>query len=98
MRRRDVLAVLISAATASRGAFAQTENKMHRVGLFNPGVPVSDGSLYGAPLIRGLEKYGYSLGRNMSFERRGAEGRVEHLPRLLDELVASKVDVIFALG
>jgi putative tryptophan/tyrosine transport system substrate-binding protein len=99
MRRRDFLAILSSAAvTASRGASAQTENKTHRVGLFNPGVPVSDGSLYGAPLIRGLEKHGYSLGRNMAFERRGAEGRVEHLPRLLDELVASKVDVIFALG
>jgi putative tryptophan/tyrosine transport system substrate-binding protein len=68
------------------------------VGLFNPGVPVADGSMYGAPLIRGLEKHGYSLGHNMVFERRGAEGRVEHLPRLLDELVASKVDVILALG
>jgi putative tryptophan/tyrosine transport system substrate-binding protein len=37
-------------------------------------------------------------GCNMVFERRGAEGRVEHLPRLLDELVASKEDVILALG
>ena len=71
---------------------------MHRVGLFNPGIPVADGSLYGAPLIRGLEKRSYSVGRNIALERRGAEGRLEHLPRLLDELVASKVDVIFALG
>jgi putative ABC transport system substrate-binding protein len=71
---------------------------MHRVGLFNPGITVADGSLYGAPLIRGLEKRGYSLGRNMAFERRGAEGRVENLPRLLEELVASKVDLILALG
>src|SRR5262245_34583549 len=99
MRRRDFLALLSSTAiAAARDASAQTENKMHRVGLINPGVPVSDGSLYGAPLIRGLEKHGYSVGRNIAFERRGAEGRVEHLPRLLDELVASKVDVVLALG
>ena len=99
MRRRDFLALLSSAAImGSRGATAQTGNKAHRVGLFNAGVPIADGSLYGAPLIRGLEKHGYSLGRNMVFERRGAEGRVELLPRLLDELVTSKVDVILALG
>ena len=83
MRRRDFLALLsgTAIAAAARDASAQTENKTHRVGLFNPGVPVSDGSLYGAPLIRGLEKHGNSVGRNIAFERRGAEGRVEHLPR-----------------
>jgi putative ABC transport system substrate-binding protein len=32
------------------------------------------------------------------FERRAAEGRLERLPGLVQELVASKVDVIFALG
>ena len=99
MRRRDFFALLSSAAIAVPWeAAGQTEARVHRVALFNPGIPVADGSLYGAPLVRGLEKRGYLLGRNIVFERRGAEGRVEHLPRLLEELVASKIDVIFALG
>jgi putative ABC transport system substrate-binding protein len=70
----------------------------YRLGLINLGAPVADASLFGTPLIRGLQQRGYSLDRNIAFERRGAEGRVEHLPRLLDELVASKVDVILAIS
>jgi putative ABC transport system substrate-binding protein len=49
-------------------------------------------------MIRGLEKRGYAVGRNLVLERRGAEGRLELLPRLLEELVASKVDVIYAVS
>ena len=37
-------------------------------------------------------------GRNLFLERRGADGSLEQLPRLLEELVASKVDVIFAVS
>ena len=49
-------------------------------------------------MIRGLEKRGYELGRNLEFERRGAGGRFDILPNLVAELVASKVDVIVAFG
>src|SRR5262245_43883841 len=99
MRRRSFLRLLSCAPIAiCCGASAQTDTRGHRIGLFNPGVPVSDTSLYGSPLIRGLHQLGYSLDRNIVFERRGAEGRLDLLPRLLDELLASKVDVIFALG
>ena len=38
------------------------------------------------------------LGRNLAFERRGAGGRFDLLPGPLDELVASKVDIIVAIG
>ena len=66
--------------------------------MFNRGTPIADTSGYGKALIRGLEKRGYVLGRNLEFERRGAGGRFDILPSLLDELVASKVDVIVAFG
>ena len=59
---------------------------------------MGDNSPFGAPLIRGLAQHGYTLGRNIVFERRGAEGRLERLPRLVAELVASKVDVIVTFG
>ena len=99
MLRRDFLVFISSAAIAAPGgASSQTGNRTYRVGLFNAGTPVADVSLFGTPLIRGLEKRGYSLSRNLTFERRGAEGRLEQFPRLLDELVASKVEVILAIS
>lgn len=99
MRRRHFLAFLGSAAIAAPlGAFGQTESRTFRVGLFNQGTPLSDASPFAAAMIRGLEKRGYAVGRNLILERRGAEGRPELFPRLLEELVASKVDVIYAVG
>jgi putative tryptophan/tyrosine transport system substrate-binding protein len=102
MRRRDVLkgmsciGVMLLAAPVA--IFAQTTPRVYRIGLFNRGAPVTDASPFGQGLIRGLEKRGYNLGRNLEFERRGARGRFDLLPGLLDELVASKVDVIVAIG
>jgi putative ABC transport system substrate-binding protein len=99
MKRRQFLALVTSAAILlPHRASSQAVNRTYRVGLFNRGAPVTDTSPYGAALIRGLEKRGYVLGRNFVFERRGAGGRFDLLPGLLDELVASKVDVIVAIG
>ncbi|MBV9560872.1 MAG: ABC transporter substrate-binding protein [Bradyrhizobium sp.] len=52
----------------------------------------------GASLVRGLAQLGYVQGSNLVLERRGAEGHIDHLPRLLEELVASKVDLIITSG
>jgi ABC-type uncharacterized transport system substrate-binding protein len=99
MRRRQFFSLLGSVAIATPGpASAQSANRTYRVGLFNRGAPVTDASPYGAALIRGLEKRGYVLGRNLEFERRGAGGRFDLLPGLLDELIASNVEVIVAIG
>ena len=76
---------------------AQTPAKVYRIGLLSGGAPVADNSPPGAPLIRGLAQHGYALGRNLVFERRGAEGHMDRLPHLVDELVASKVDVIVTI-
>jgi putative ABC transport system substrate-binding protein len=81
-----------------RAGIAQTPAKVSRVGLLSLSAPVADASPFGGPLIRGLAQRGYVLDRNLAFERRGAEGHVDRLPRLVDELVASKVDVIIAFG
>jgi len=99
MKRRDFMALLGSAAVACpRAGFAQTPAKVYHVGLLSPGPPVADASPNGAPLIRGLAQHGYALGRNLAFERRGAEGQLDRLPRLVEELAGSKVDVIITFG
>ena len=99
VRRRALLALLASVATASSTAvLAQNPPKIYRVGLLSSAAPLADNSLFGAPLIRGLAQLGYVQGRNVALERRAAEGHIDRLPRQVDELVASKVDVIVAFG
>jgi putative ABC transport system substrate-binding protein len=99
MRRRDFVQVLGGALIAAPwGAQAQTAPKVHRIGLLSAAAPMADNSPFGVPLIRGLAQNGYTQGRNVVFERRGAEGRLDRLPRLVDELAASKVDVIVTTG
>jgi putative ABC transport system substrate-binding protein len=99
MRRRQFISYIGGAAAAwPVGALAQTSNRVYRIGLLGTGAPVADNSPLGAPLIRGLAQHGYVLGRNLAFERLGAEGQVDRLPQLVAELVASKVDVIVTTG
>jgi len=98
MKRRDFITLLGGAAAWPRAATGQTTSKVYRVGSLSPGEPVSDSSYFGAAIIRGFAKYGYALGRNLVFERRGAMAKMERLPGLVGELLASKVDVILTLG
>jgi hypothetical protein len=78
MRRRHFLALLGSVSLArSQPVSAQSAIRTYRVGLFNRGAPITDKSPFGAALLRGLEKRGYVLGRNLEFESRGAGGRFE---------------------
>lgn len=99
MHRRKFVTSLGSAIVAwPRPGSAQTQSKVYRLGMLTAVAPLADNSPFGAPLIRGLAKRGYTLDRNIVFERRGADGRVDRLPRLVDELKASKVDLIVAFG
>jgi putative ABC transport system substrate-binding protein len=99
LKRRDLITLLGGAAVAwPLRARAQTPAKVYRVGLLGAGEPIANDSRFGAPLVRSLARHGYALDRNLAFERRGAEGHVDRLPRLVVELVASKVDVIVTFG
>ena len=66
MRRRVFLALLgRTAISAPRGVSAQTGSRTYRLGLFTAGAPLADTSVFGAPLIRGLQQRGYSVGGNL---------------------------------
>jgi putative tryptophan/tyrosine transport system substrate-binding protein len=97
--RRDFITLLGSAAAAwPLAAIGQTTSKVYRVGSLSPGEPVSDSSYFGAAIVRGFAKHGYTVGRNLVFERRGAMAKMERLPGLVGELLASNVDVILTFG
>jgi ABC transporter substrate binding protein len=99
MARREFVVLLGGAAAAWPCAVtAQSPSKAYRVGSLITGAPIADNSPIGAALIRGLAQHGYALDKNLTFERRGAEMHTDRLPRLVNELVTSKVDVIVAFG
>jgi len=92
--------MIVLGATAAwpREVAAQNVTKVYRVGSLNAGAPFGDKSPFGAALLSGLAQYGYELDRNMVVEHRGAEMQLDRLPRLVNELVTSKVDCILAGG
>jgi len=98
MRRREFITLLGAAVVWPRTVTAQSRSKVYRVGSLNTAAPVADNSPFGAAFIRGLAQHGYALDKNLTFERRGAEMQMDRLPRLVNELVTSKVDVIVAFG
>lgn len=95
MRRRDFIkAGSALAASWPLEAIAQPA-QTRRVGALILGN--ADADAFAKELREGLSKAGYVEGRNVGFDIRSAEGRLDLLPRLAEELVAAKVDVLVAL-
>src|SRR3974390_2369823 len=99
MLRRDFIYVLVGVVVAGPGvAIAQTPSKVYRVGTLLPGPPVDEKSPLGAILLKKLEEHGYTLGKNLAFEARGAFGQVSKLVEIVRSMKENKVDVIVAGG
>ena len=97
-KQRLIIPIVLMFVTLSGAAVDQTRPKVYHLGLLGCGPPPSDTSDIVAGLILGLAQRGYVLDRNVAFERRGAHFQLDRLPELVDELVASRVDVIVAIG
>lgn len=96
MQRRGLMALFGGALVWSpRVVLAQ---HTFRLGLLSAGAPITETSPAGASLIRSLAKTGYSPGKNLVFESRGAGGRVDLLKGLVQELISAKVDLIVTAG
>ena len=89
----------VSLALAPLATEAQQAAKMPRIGVLSTGIAGAaasrDPKLQEA-FLQGLRDLGYVEGRNVVIEYRSAEGKFERLPALAAELVALKVDVIWA--
>jgi len=96
MRRRVFITLLGSTAAAwPLAARAQQAGKTYTIGRLTAGSFVNP--LFEA-FDNALRGMGWVEGKNIAFERRYAEDRLERLPELAADLVRLKVDVIAADG
>ena len=94
MRRREFIAFLGGMAVAApRRGVAQT-TRVYRLGTLTVLPPMVPTAGPGALLIAGLAQRGYTLGQNLAHEARGAAGKVDQMPQLMQELKDAKVDVV----
>jgi putative ABC transport system substrate-binding protein len=73
------------------------QQRMQVVGFLSSLNVAAAGPMVGG-FLRGLSESGFAEGRNVAIEYRYAEGHYDRLPQLAADLVARKVDVIFAAG
>jgi putative tryptophan/tyrosine transport system substrate-binding protein len=95
MDRRTVLLGAVGLLASPRAVDAQASGKVYRVGLLSPaGPPPAATYDTRSDIVEVLREFGYVEGRNLTVERRYADGRVERLGTLAAELVQQPVDVI----
>jgi putative ABC transport system substrate-binding protein len=95
MKRRQFIALVGGAAVAGPLAARAQQTKMRRVGALILGN--ADAEAFRKEMREGLSRAGYIEGRNILFDIRSAQGKLDLLPELAAELVAAKVDVLVAL-
>jgi putative tryptophan/tyrosine transport system substrate-binding protein len=73
---------------------SQQPGKMPRIGYISGTGDATDQGPYVEALRHGLRDLGYVEGKNFVIEYRGAEGKPDRMPSLVNELVQLKVDVL----
>ena len=92
MRRREFIAVV--AGMAAWPLVARAQQLRTRIGYLSGTGNQSDRGPFLEAMLRGLQELGYIEGKNIIIEYRGAEAKEERIPRLINELVELKPDVL----
>jgi putative tryptophan/tyrosine transport system substrate-binding protein len=77
-------------------AHAQQAKKVFHIGFLSSGTSSASENI--EVIRQRLRELGYVEGKNIAFEYRGAEGKIDRLPDLAAELVRLKVDVIVTVS
>lgn len=94
MFRASLLTLCLALLTVPvPGSAQQTRGAVPRVGVLWPNPPQTL-----EPFKQGLKDLGYVEGRNINFEYRFAENKIEQLDEMAVDLVQRKVDVILCLA
>ena len=91
-----VITAIFVGSIIPAAAQAQNPTKVPRIGYISGTGTSSDQGPYVKALRQGLRDLGHVEGKNFVIEYRGAEGNLDHIPKLVNELVQLKVDVIVA--
>src|SRR4029450_1379963 len=78
-------------------AISQTP-RFSRPGPLPAGPPMSPASGDAAVLIGALTQRGYTLGQNLTYEARGAAGKLSQMPQQMQELKKADVDVVVTVS
>jgi putative tryptophan/tyrosine transport system substrate-binding protein len=95
MQRREFITLLGGVAAWPLAARAQQATPPPRIGWLSTGSPVSH-RLSLAAFQDGLRARGYIEGGNVTIEYRWAEGNLDRLPELANQLVQQQVEIILA--
>jgi putative tryptophan/tyrosine transport system substrate-binding protein len=98
VKRREFITLLGSAAAWPLAARAQPGGKKYTIGLFSAGIRLPENAPAWIAFLSALRELGWIEGKNVVFEGRYADNRLERLPALAEELVRLNVDVIVAIG
>jgi putative tryptophan/tyrosine transport system substrate-binding protein len=100
IRRREFIFTLAGVAAAwPVAARAQQSTRQRRIGLLL-GVSPSDTEWLRrvTSFTQALQALGWTAGRNVAFETRYAEGKLDRLPALVAELIQANVDIVVTQG
>jgi putative tryptophan/tyrosine transport system substrate-binding protein len=95
MKRREFIALLAGIAAYWPWSLRAQPGTMPVIGFLRPSTAAGSEYLLAA-FRRGLNEAGFAVGRNVALEHRWAEGRLERLPGLADDLVGRRVALILA--
>jgi putative ABC transport system substrate-binding protein len=95
-RRKLVITLGSVALAAPFGSFAQQQARVWRIGFLATTKPAE--SPQAAAFRGGLRDLGYIEGKNLTIEYRWVQKPTDQLSELADELVRTRVDIIFAWG
>jgi len=93
MERRSFLAAALVLAVAPLSARAQQARRPFRIGVLNAAWAASHPTVEG--LKAGLKQLGLEDGRDVTFDIRFTEGKLEAMPAAAEALVKTGVDLIF---
>src|SRR5262249_31718502 len=98
VQRREFITLLAGAALIGTStAIAQTP-KVYRLGTLTAGPPMSSASRDAPLLIRALRQRGHQLHPNLTYEARGAAGKLSQMPQQMEELKKANVDVVVTVS
>ena len=98
MAKKIVIGLLTTVMLAAGpSAKAQRPTKIPRIG-YVIGPSLAENSVRIEALRQGLRELGYIEGKNIAFEWRSADGRMDRLPALIAELIHLQVDILISAG